>query len=88
MTRYGTLAALAGVDPTDHSAAASGLPPIDSVNVWPMVIGENSTSPRHELLVDANCLIQGDMKILRGKVRRKEPGRNVHCLCQFCIRSC
>merc|ERR1711871_844063 len=25
---YGTLARLAGVDPTDHTAAASGLPPI------------------------------------------------------------
>ena len=43
---YGTLAALAGVDPTDHAAAASGLPPIDSVDVWPLVIGANKTSPR------------------------------------------
>lgn len=65
---YGTLAGLAGVDPTDHSAAASGLPPIDSVDVWPLVIGENTTSPRYELLVDENCLIQGDLKIIRGKV--------------------
>jgi hypothetical protein len=26
---YTTFAALAGVDPTDHSAATAGLPPID-----------------------------------------------------------
>lgn len=66
---YGTLAKLAGVDPTDHTAALWDLPPIDSVDVWPLVSGANGTSPRHELLVDANCLIQGDMKLLRGKVR-------------------
>ena len=43
---YGTFARLAGVDPTDHAAAASGLPPIDSVDVWPLVTGANATSPR------------------------------------------
>ena len=65
---YGTFALLAGVDPTDHSAAASGLPPIDSVDVWPLVTGANKTSPRFELLVDANCFVQGDYKLIRGKV--------------------
>lgn len=66
---YGTLANLAGVDPTDHSAAESGLPPIDSVDVWPLVIGENTTSPRTEILVTETCLIQGDLKLIRGSVR-------------------
>ena len=28
---YATLAGLAGADPTDHRAAAAGLPPIDSI---------------------------------------------------------
>ena len=65
---YGTFAGLAGVDPTDHSAAASNLPPIDSVDVWPLVTGANKTSARDELLVDANCLIQGDYKLLKGHV--------------------
>lgn len=31
---YATYAALAAVDPTDEAAAAAGLPPIDSINVW------------------------------------------------------
>ena len=29
-----TFASIAGVDPTDHRAAAAGLPPIDSVSMW------------------------------------------------------
>merc|ERR1712070_175865 len=46
---YATYAALAGVDPTDHRAAAAGLPPIDSHNLWPFLSGMNKTSPRVEL---------------------------------------
>ena len=34
------------MDPTDHRAAAAGLPPIDGVNVWPLISGANATSPR------------------------------------------
>eukprot|EP01065_Artemidia_motanka_P026718 TRINITY_DN31978_c0_g1_i1.p1 TRINITY_DN31978_c0_g1~~TRINITY_DN31978_c0_g1_i1.p1 ORF type:complete len:539 (+),score=164.55 TRINITY_DN31978_c0_g1_i1:89-1705(+) len=77
---YATFAALAGEDPTDHRAAAAGLPPIDSVNVWPLVSGENGTSPRAEIPIgdfngtnsDAQTptlvggLISGDFKILIG----------------------
>ena len=36
--------------------------------MWPLVIGENQTSPRYEIPVDDNCLIQGEWKLLRGKV--------------------
>ena len=43
---YATFCALAGVDPTDARAAAAGLPPIDSVNVWPLLSGTTTTSPR------------------------------------------
>lgn len=46
---YGTFCALAGADPTDHRAAAAGLPPVDSYNLWPLLSGSNSTSPRAEL---------------------------------------
>ena len=70
---YGTFAALAGIDPTDHRAAANAqwgnpLPPIDSANVWGNVIGTNSTPARLEVPVDGNCLIQGDWKILFGTI--------------------
>lgn len=34
LCRYATFAAIAGVDPTDHRAAAAGLPPIDSISHW------------------------------------------------------
>lgn len=37
---YATLAYLAGVDPTDHAAAAAGLPAVDGINVWNYLIGE------------------------------------------------
>eukprot|EP00039_Didymoeca_costata_P002570 m.61122 g.61122 ORF g.61122 m.61122 type:complete len:529 (+) comp11379_c0_seq2:104-1690(+) len=43
---YATFCAVAGVNPVDTAAAAAGLPPIDSMNMWPMLSGENSTSPR------------------------------------------
>ena len=65
---YSTLGKLAGADPTDHQAAAVGLPPIDSYDVWPLVIGETKTSPRQELPVNANTLISGRFKLLTGSV--------------------
>ena len=43
---YSTFCSLAGVDPTDERAAKAKLPPIDSLNVWPLISGQNSTSPR------------------------------------------
>ena len=63
---YSTFCHLAGVDPTDKRAAAAGLPPLDSLNMWPMISGENATSPRTMIAVDKNTLIQGDFKLIRG----------------------
>ena len=57
---------LAGVDPTDHAAAAAGLPPIDSVDVWDHVTGVNTTSPRTGLHVSPNTIIAGDLKLILG----------------------
>eukprot|EP00049_Salpingoeca_infusionum_P001522 m.48939 g.48939 ORF g.48939 m.48939 type:complete len:549 (+) comp11071_c0_seq2:65-1711(+) len=65
---YATFAALAGVDPTDHTAAASGLPPIDSLNMWPFLSGQEKTSPRTDILISDSTLISGDWKVLTGKV--------------------
>jgi arylsulfatase B len=64
---YGTFCALAGVDPTDEVAAAAGLPPVESVNVWPLVSGANGTSPRSEIPVGPQVLIQGRFKLMLGK---------------------
>ena len=50
-----TWAHLGGVtDITDHKAAAAGLPPVDSLNMWPLISGSNGTSPRTEIVVGSN----------------------------------
>ncbi|EDQ88865.1 uncharacterized protein MONBRDRAFT_32685 [Monosiga brevicollis MX1] len=65
---YATFAALAGVDPTDHRAAQHNLPPIDSLNIWPLLSGANVSSPRQTLLIDPHALIWGKWKVLHGNV--------------------
>lgn len=53
---YATFAALAGVDPTDHLAARHGLPPIDSIDLWPYLCGESKVSPRKSIPIgEAAC---------------------------------
>jgi arylsulfatase B len=76
---YATYCHLAGVPPTDAAAAAAGLPPVDSLNVWPLLSGANTTSPRSEIvlavdalgrkggLVSSSALIVGEFKYLEGK---------------------
>merc|ERR1712083_1099589 len=41
---YGTLCGLAGVGVEDTLAAANGLPPVDSVDMWPFLSGKVHTS--------------------------------------------
>lgn len=79
-----TYADMVGVDPTDHKAAAAGLPPIDSISVYGYLMGENTTSPRERVVigdtsaVEANAdgntlvggLIQGDYKLVLGASNR------------------
>ena len=66
---YGTLCSIAGVNPTDEAAAKAKLPPVDSFNVWPLISGENSTSPRTDIPVSHNTLISGDYKIITGNIK-------------------
>ena len=61
-----TLCGLAGVDPADAKAAAAGLPPIDSLDLWPLITGANSTSPRTEVPIAESTLIAWPMKLLTG----------------------
>ena len=65
---YATFCSLAGVDPADEKASAANLPPIDSLNVWPLISGQNLTSPRTDIPVSNTTLIGGDYKILTGTV--------------------
>jgi arylsulfatase I/J len=66
---YATFAALAGVDPTDHKAAKAGLPPIDSLDLWPYLSGAAAQSPRTEFLVDPDTLVMGGWKLMGANPR-------------------
>ena len=70
---YSTFCALAGVDPTDARAAAAGLPPIDSLDVGPM-IWAGAASPRTEIAIGSsdnadnagNTIVQGVIDVPSG----------------------
>eukprot|EP00912_Choanoflagellata_sp_UC4_P000242 UC4_evm2s153 len=65
---YATFAALAQIeDTTDHRAAAAGLPPLDSLNMWPYLSGQVDESPRTDLFADHNVLIKGRFKLMVGR---------------------
>lgn len=64
---YATFAKLAGQDPTDHRASAAGLPPIDSIDMWPFLSGAVAESPRKQFPVGDNCVVQGDWKLITSK---------------------
>ena len=50
---YGTLCKLVGVDATDH---VPGLPPVDSIDVWPSLLQPNANfSGRDEVFLSFSC---------------------------------
>ena len=54
---WATLSVLTGQSVADpKAAAAGGLPPPDSIDMWPMLTGKNSTSPRHTLVLRAGSI--------------------------------
>lgn len=66
---YATFAALANLPyPTDHAAAASGLPPLDSVNAWPALTGQAAPYTHEYLPLSASALLDAKtgLKLLRG----------------------
>eukprot|EP00936_MAST-01D_sp_MAST-1D-sp1_P002924 g2924.t1 len=79
---YATLCGLAGIDPQDPHPAATGIPPIDSVDQWPTLLVRNATweeGARQEMVLAYNtkgdaptpsgvnaALIQGRFKIVTG----------------------
>ena len=81
---YASYAYLAGVDPFDNLAKRAGLPPVDSVNVIPYLLGQNQTVPRNEVIIgDTSALapnqagttlvgglISGDFKLIVGAKSR------------------
>eukprot|EP00041_Stephanoeca_diplocostata_P016857 m.334494 g.334494 ORF g.334494 m.334494 type:complete len:565 (+) comp20507_c1_seq2:254-1948(+) len=67
---YSTYATVAGVDPADDMAKVAGLPPIDSINMLPLLLGTNMTPPRTDILLgDTSALSpNADGKSLVGGV--------------------
>jgi len=57
---YATLAEVAGVDISGENAKAkaAGLPALDSLSMWPLLTGANATSPRAELQLSTQALVQ------------------------------
>ena len=60
---YGTFCALAGIDSTDERAAKANLPPVDSLNMWPFISGQDSKSPCTDIPANIETLISNDYKI-------------------------
>lgn len=50
-------------------ARAAGLPPFDSIDLWPFLSGANATAPRSEIPISSFALLSGDWKYLTGQVR-------------------
>lgn len=65
---YSTLCTLAGVDPHDARAETAGLPPVDSIDQWPLLSGATSVPPRAEVHISAHTFIRGDLKLIVGSV--------------------
>lgn len=61
-----TLAGVAGVPFEDARAAAAGLPPVESLDLWPLLSGANATSPRAEFPISAQVLVAWPYKLLLG----------------------
>ena len=72
---YTTFCNLAGVPAVDPWAASSGLPGIDGLDMWPMLSGQNNTSPRTTILVNENLLVHGDWKYVPAGVTMIEDAR-------------
>ena len=71
---YVTFCALAGVDPADTKAAAAGLPPVDGLDLWPVLSGANASSGRRLHFLGSsddspdkgNTIVQGVIRAVDG----------------------
>jgi len=64
---WSTLIGIAGgTDTSDERAAAHGLPPPDSLDLWPLLSGEVSSSPRVEVPIAPSSIISYPWKFLKG----------------------
>ena len=61
---YATFCALAGIPAHDSRAALAGLPPVDSLDMWPYLSGNVTASPRTTIYGDTDMVIDGGFKYI------------------------
>lgn len=57
----------AAVDWRDATAAEANLPSVDGYDLWPLLSGAQSESPRRELVISSSVFFMGDYKLVVGK---------------------
>jgi len=63
---YATYAGFAGVDPSDSEAEAAGLPPPDSIDVWPALVGSSAATANTTTdTAGRTALVIGDTSALK-----------------------
>ena len=63
---YTTFCSMLDIDEEDHVAIEAGLPAVDGVDLWPLISGQVSHSPRSEIVISEHTLIFGDYKLMVG----------------------
>ena len=61
---YTTFCGLAGVHAGDKAAVSAGLPDVDGLDLWPLISGQVSVSPRSEIVLSPSTIISGEFKLL------------------------
>ena len=61
---WATLSVLAGVDPVDDAWFEGAVRPVDSVDVWPMLVGTNLTAPRPWTPTSDYGIVWGQYKLV------------------------
>ena len=66
---YVTYCAFAKIDSADKPGELAGVPPVEGLDMWPLLSGKNMTSPRTEIFFSSQALIVGDWKLLTGSIK-------------------
>eukprot|EP01084_Bolivina_argentea_P151768 264872_1 len=61
---YSTFIEMFNGNSFDETAAQYNLPPIDSLNMWPMISGQVTISPRTQYIIDSTAIIQNEWKLI------------------------
>jgi len=98
-----TLCGVAGGSPAfcgaDERAAAAGAPPIESLDLWPLIAGLNASSPRAGFAAGPTAIVSGRWKLLTGAVpgagwtgptwpNASSPAADVHSFTAHCGEGC